>query len=118
MGLFKDRAETLNQLAEGAMLFCSPWAAADDAVLAEFIDEPAKALLAEFAAKAAALPDTWVVEDLDAIIKAMLAEHGIKMPKLAIPLRLAVTGQKQTPAISAVLCILGRDLVLQRLQSL
>ncbi|MCD9473030.1 glutamate--tRNA ligase, partial [Photobacterium phosphoreum] len=118
MGLFKDRAETLNQLAQGAMLFCSPWTAADDAVLAEFIDEPAKALLNEFAAKAAALPDTWVVEDLDAIIKAMLAEHGIKMPKLAIPLRLAVTGQKQTPAISAVLCILGRDLVLQRLQNL
>lgn len=118
MGLFKDRAETLNQLAQDAMLFCSPWTAADDALLAEFIDEPAKALLNEFAAKAAALPDTWVIEELDAIIKAMLVEHGIKMPKLAIPLRLAVTGQKQTPAISAVLCILGRDLVLQRLQNL
>jgi len=37
------------------------------------------------------------------------------MPKLAIPLRLAVTGQKQTPAIGAVLAILGRDLVLERL---
>lgn len=117
MELLKDRAETLNQLAEGAMLFCAPWAGADDTLLTEFIDEQAKTLLSDFAAKAAALP-VWNTEGLGAIIKTILTEHGVKMPKLAIPLRLAVTGQKQTPAIDAVLCILGRDLVLQRLQNL
>ena len=41
----------------------------------------------------------------------------IKMPKLGIPLRLAVTGKKQTPAIDAVLAILGRDTVLERLDA-
>lgn len=117
MGLLKDRAETLNQLADGAMLFCAPWSPADPALLAEHMDDQAKALLSEFADKAGQLPQ-WNPEALGALIKALLAEHGIKMPKLAIPLRLAVTGQKQTPAIDAVLSILGRDVVLQRLQGI
>lgn len=114
MGLLKDRAETLNQLADGAMLFCGPFTPASAELRTEHLDEPALALLASFEQQAKALPD-WTVEALDALIKSLLAEHGVKMPKLAIPLRLAVTGQKQTPAIGAVLAILGRDLVLERL---
>ncbi|MCC2597041.1 glutamate--tRNA ligase [Pusillimonas sp. MFBS29] len=117
MALLKDRAETLNQLADGAMLFCAPFTPASPELAAEHLDDAAHALLAEFAVKAKALPD-WTTETLDALIKAMLAEHGVKMPKLAIPLRLAVTGQKQTPGIGAVLAILGRDLVLERLAAL
>ena len=52
------------------------------------------------------------------LIKATLEKHGIKMPKLGVPLRVAVTGQKQTPAIDAVLHILGRETVLKRLSTL
>ncbi|HEY9571900.1 MAG TPA: glutamate--tRNA ligase [Pusillimonas sp.] len=117
MGLLKDRAETLNQLADGAMLFCGPYTPADPELAAEHLDDGAKALLGDFAQKAQALPD-WTAQDIDTLIKSLLAEHGVKMPKLAIPLRLAVTGQKQTPAIGAVLAILGRELVLERLATL
>ncbi|MGB3288199.1 MAG: glutamate--tRNA ligase [Burkholderiaceae bacterium] len=117
MGLLKDRAETLNQLTDGAMLFCGAYTPASPELAAEHLDDAAKALLADFARKAQALPE-WSAEALDALIKALLAEHGVKMPKLGIPLRLAVTGQKQTPAIGAVLAILGRELVLERLAAL
>ncbi|NYT84065.1 glutamate--tRNA ligase [Pollutimonas harenae] len=116
MGLLKDRAETLNQLADGAMLFCAPYTAASPELQAEHLDEAARSLLADFAKKARALPD-WTTEALDALIKDMLSEHGVKMPKLAIPLRLVATGQKQTPAIGAVLAILGRERVLERLSA-
>jgi len=44
-----------------------------------------------------------------------MAEHGLKMPQVAIPLRVAVLGVPQTPAIDAVLEVLGRERVLQRL---
>ncbi len=114
MGMLKDRAETLNQLADGAMLFCGPYAPAGAELIAEHLDEPARVLLADFAGRATALPE-WTTEALNALIKSVLAEHGVKMPKLAIPLRVAVTGQKQTPAVDAVLAILGRDTVLERL---
>ena len=114
MALLKDRAETLNDLASGAMLFCAPFARADDALLQQHVDDAAKALLADFAAQARALPE-WTSEAIDELIKSLLAAHGVKMPKLGIPLRLVVTGQKQTPSISHVLAILGRERVLERL---
>ncbi|NYT36150.1 glutamate--tRNA ligase [Allopusillimonas soli] len=114
MGLLKDRAETLNDLAEGAMLFCGPYTCADPDLLATHVDDAARGLLADFAAKAAALAE-WDTESLDALIKTLLQEHGVKMPKLGIPLRLVVTGRKQTPSIGAVLAILGRERVLERL---
>ncbi|RTZ39930.1 glutamate--tRNA ligase [Candidimonas sp. SYP-B2681] len=114
MSLLKDRAETLNQLADGAMLFCGPYIPANTELRAEHLDEHAVALLSDFKKQAEALSD-WTSASLDDLIKSILAQHGVKMPKLGVPLRLAVTGQKQTPAIGAVLAILGRDLVLERL---
>ncbi|MGE4370788.1 MAG: glutamate--tRNA ligase [Burkholderiaceae bacterium] len=117
MGLLKDRAETLNQLADDAMLFCRPFQPAPDDLRTEQLTPQACGLLGDFAARAAALPE-WTTEALDGLIKNMLAEHELKMPKLAIPLRVAVTGQKQTPAIGAVLAIIGRNTVLQRLNTL
>ncbi|WP_269496706.1 glutamate--tRNA ligase [Castellaniella sp. S9] len=114
MGLLKDRSETLEQLAEGAMLFCGPYRPADEALRTEVLDESARVLLRDFADRATALTD-WTEAALDALIKAMLQSHGIKMPRLAIPLRVATTGVKHTPSIGAVLALLGRDTVLERL---
>src|SRR5690606_18802290 len=85
MNLLKDRAETLNQLADDAMLFCRPFTPATPELQAEQLTDEAKALLADFARRATELPD-WNSETLDTLIKTMLADHGVKMPKLGIPL--------------------------------
>ncbi len=114
MGLLKERSDTLEQLADGAMLFCGPYQPASDALRTEVLDETARALVAEFASQAAKLPE-WTEAAVDGLIKSMLQTHGIKMPRLAIPLRVAATGVKQTPSIGAVLALLGRDTVLSRL---
>jgi len=117
MALLKDRAETLNQLAEGALLFCADYTPAGPELAAQHLTPEARALLKDFARAAQGLPQ-WNAESLGALIHDTLARHDIKMPKLGIPLRVAVTGRKQTPAIDAVLAILGRDTVLQRLAAL
>ncbi len=46
-----------------------------------------------------------------------MGEHGLKMPKLAMPLRVLVTGEAQTPSIDAVLELIGRDEVLRRMDA-
>ncbi len=117
MALLKPRAETLNELADGAMLFCGPWAPAPQELQDEVLTDDARALLADFLDSARALPE-WSTPALAALIKEVLSRHGVKMPKLGIPLRVAVTGQRQTPAIDAVLAILGRERVIERLQAL
>ena len=114
MALLRDRGETLEDLAEGAMLFCGPYAPADDALRAEVLDDAARVLLDDFLQRADALPG-WTEAELDGLLKAVLKDHGAKMPKLAIPLRVAVTGHKHTPSIGAVLALLGRETVLRRL---
>ncbi|MCQ9615424.1 glutamate--tRNA ligase [Paenalcaligenes niemegkensis] len=117
MGLLKDRSETLNDLAEGALLFCSPFVPAPAELQAEVLTDEARAVLQSFAQHAEAL-DEWTTESLAQAIRDTLAANGIKMPKLGIPLRVAATGRKQTPAIDAVLAILGREKVLRRLNEL
>ena len=117
MALLKDRAETLNQLAEGAMLFCAPPVPVEPELAAQHLTPEALEILADFAGHARELP-SWDASALSVLIQETLARHGVKMPKLGIPLRLATTGRKQTPAIDAVLALLGRETVLQRLDAI
>lgn len=115
-GLLKDRAETLEQLADGAMLFCGDFSGPTAELAEQHLTQTARNALRDFAIQAAEL--TWTREAISALIKTILASHSLKMPQLAIPLRVAVAGTTQTPAIDAVLEILGRDVVLARLASI
>lgn len=114
--LLKDRAETLEQLADGALLFCGPFTPAADDLIAQHLTEPARNALLDFATQAAQTP--WTREALAALIKTVLATHTLKMPQLAIPLRVVVAGTAQTPAVDAVLEILGKETVLARLANI
>jgi len=116
MGLLKDRAETLEQLAESALLFCKPFQPAPAELAEQHLTPAAREALADFAQRAQGAD--WTREAIAALIKAVLADRGLKMPQLAIPLRVAVVGQTQTPAVDAVLALIGKDAVLQRLAAL
>ncbi|MBV7484326.1 glutamate--tRNA ligase [Bordetella sp. BOR01] len=116
IGLLKDRAETLEQLAEAALLFCKPFQPASAELAEQHLTPAAREALADFSQRAAGTD--WTREAISALIKAVLADRGLKMPQLAIPLRVAVVGQTQTPAVDAVLALIGKDVVLQRLGAL
>ena len=57
----------------------------------------------------------WEKAQISQALKDVAAARGMKFPQLAIPLRVVLTGQTQTPAIDAVLEAFGRDVVLARL---
>jgi glutamyl-tRNA synthetase len=48
-------------------------------------------------------------------MKSTLAEFSLKMGQLAIPVRLLVFGQAQTPSVDAMLAAMPRATVLARL---
>ena len=116
MALFKDRAETLEQLAENAMLFCADFTPGSTELQKQHLNASAREALTDFAQRAQATD--WTREAVSALIKTVLAERGLKMPQLAIPLRVALTGQTQTPAVDAVLVLLSKETVLERLNAL
>ncbi|MBB3213325.1 glutamyl-tRNA synthetase [Herbaspirillum sp. Sphag1AN] len=114
IGLLKERANTVNDIAAAVQLFYrqpNP----DAALVTQHITDAIKPALQDFAARCATVE--WNKAALAAMIKEVLAAHGLKMPLLAMPLRLIVAGQLQTPAIDAVLELFGRDVVLTRLKN-
>ena len=53
---------------------------------------------------------------IGAAVKAVADEHKLKMPKIAMPLRVMVTGETQTPSIDATLELIGREECLERMR--
>jgi len=112
--LLKERARTLNELAEHAMLFYGPHRASDE-LIAQHLTGASLVAVRAFAERAGALP--WERAALNALIKALVADQRLKMPQLAVPLRVALTGRTQTPSIDAVLEIFGRSTALDRIRA-
>ncbi|MFW8565129.1 glutamate--tRNA ligase [Orrella sp. 11846] len=114
IALVRDRAHTLVELADACLLFCADPATPDPALIEKHITDPARVALADFLARAKEC--AWDRKTLSALIKELLSAHELKMPQLAIPLRLLIVGTPQTPAIDAVLELLGRERVVERLE--
>ena len=114
--LYKDRVQNLNELADAAHPFyVGPQPPAE--LAAQHLTAGARAALADLAARLGRLASAEFVSDaLAKTLKETLAATGLKMPQVAIPLRVVVLGQTQSPAIDRVLAVLGRDEVLRRLE--
>lgn len=113
-GLFKDRCDTTVALADWAFVFygdIQPQAAE----LAQHVTPAIYAALDSLTAALAAC--TWDKASISAAFKATLAEQGLKMPQLAMPVRVLTVGTAHTPSVDAVLELVGREKVLARLQN-
>jgi glutamyl-tRNA synthetase len=113
IGLMKERANTVNELADACMLFYRA-PQPDPALVAQHLTDAVRPALAAFGERIKTVE--WNKAAIAGMIKEVLAAHGLKMPQLAMPLRLALTGQLQTPAIDAVVELFGRDTALARVQ--
>jgi glutamyl-tRNA synthetase len=56
-------------------------------------------------------------EPVEQLLKAVAEKRGLKLGKVAQPLRVAVTGGDASPPMHETLGILGRDCVLSRIDS-
>ncbi len=111
--LFKDRCDTTAALAVWAAAFyAEPKRNQEDFAL--HVTEAAKPVVAALREKLAAC--TWDKASIAAAIKEVLAATGLKMPQLAMPVRVLLMGKAQTPALDAVIELCQRDDVLHRLQ--
>ena len=57
----------------------------------------------------------WTREAIASLLKSTAAKHGLKAPQVMMALRVLVAGTTQTPAIDAVLALLGRDRARERI---
>jgi glutamyl-tRNA synthetase len=113
IALFKDRCATTIEIAEWlGMYFAHPTPPADE--LSQHVTNAVRPALRALRDRLAGAE--WTAAAIGDAIKATLAEFKLKMPQVAIPLRLLVCGRPQTPSIDAVLSLFRREQVLERLQ--
>ena len=104
--LLKDRSPTLVEMAEAARYFYQA-PPVDRALLDEQLTAANRPVLTELAGEFETTD--WTREAIGAAIKAAAARHGIKPALVMMPLRALVAGTPRTPAIDAVLELVGRD---------
>ena len=113
-GLFKDRCDTLCVLADWVAVFYGDVQPKADEKAQHVTDavKPALQLLVEKLSACA-----WDKASIAAAIKEVLAAEGLKMPQLAMPVRVLVMGTAQTPSLDAVLSLCEKQKVLERLKN-
>lgn len=108
----KDRVANLNALTDIAEQFYVMPVISDE-LKNLHLSDAAKAALKDLRGRLESAD--WQLAELSASIKASLTATGLKMPQVAIPLRVALFGQTQSAAIDKVLSVLGREETLKRM---
>jgi glutamyl-tRNA synthetase len=114
IALYKERVNTLNELADGLVYFFET-PSLDAAAVEKHLTPDIMPVLAELSAALNACD--WQAEAIHQVINDAVTKNGLKFPKLAMPLRVAITGTAQSPSIDQVMAILGKEEVLARLQA-
>ncbi len=110
----KARAHDLNALTHGAAFLFDRRPLAIDDKAGALLDSEARALLSKAHTALSALGD-WSHDSTDAAVREVAEQAGVKLGKLAQPLRAALTGRTTSPGIFDVLILLGRDESLGRI---
>jgi glutamyl-tRNA synthetase len=110
--LLRDRSATLTAMAEAARYFYEA-PGIDAAMLAAQINDANRGALVEVHDELASVP--WERAALGAALKSVASRHGLKPGLVMMPLRALVAGTLRTPAIDAVLELVGRDATRERM---
>ena len=112
VALYRERASTLNELADAVEYFYQrihPTAEVLEKHLTSDIRPVLQALSAQLAESA------WTTEAIHHLIEQAVVSNGLKFPKVAMPLRVMVTGGAQSPSVDAVMALLGKEETLKRM---
>ena len=112
--LLKDRCDTTVALANWAQIFYADVAIKPEDLSQHVTDgiKPALKLLSEKLSTCG-----WDKAAIAAAIKEVLAATAMKMPQLAMPVRVLVAGTAQTPSLDVILELMGREKVISRLMA-
>lgn len=111
----KERAKTLTELIDSASYLFAERPLSFDDKAAGILTDDARAILARIRPALEQVED-WSVEALDAAVRAFAEAEGLKLGKVAQPIRAALTGRSTSPGVFDVLAVLGREESLQRIR--
>jgi len=110
----RERARTLVEMVDWALPYVTDSVSMDEAAAKKFLTPEIAPSLQKFADRVKGV-EPFSQETLELVFHAVLEEDGLKMGKLAQPLRVALTGRTASPGIYDVMELLGKVRTLQRI---
>jgi glutamyl-tRNA synthetase len=110
----RERAKTMKEMAQGSLFFFRE-PVMDEKAVAKHLTPEGRALLGELGGVLGALGE-WSAPVLHGAVQAFAEGRQLGLGKVAQPLRVALTGGTVSPPIDATLALLGREIVLARLE--
>lgn len=110
----KERAKTLVELADSAQYLFVQRPLKLDEKATQILDADARATIAGLLPRFEALGE-WTAASTESVVRAYAEDTGLKLGKIAQPLRAALTGRSTSPGVFDVLAVLGRDESIARL---
>ncbi|WP_299730876.1 glutamate--tRNA ligase [Devosia sp.] len=110
----QPRAKTILELIDLAQFIYASRPLPIDSAASALLTPDARSVLGDVRDLLIGLND-WSVEAIDAAMRTLAEAKGLKLGKLAQPLRAALTGRTVSPGIFEVMVLIGRDESLARL---
>lgn len=113
IALYRERVQTLQALADALLFFYQPVLASAD-MIEKHLSPDIQPILRDMLVALETLP--WNGQAIHELIEQFVAQHALKFPKLAMPLRVMLTGSHQSPSIHEVMVLMEKPEVLSRLK--
>ncbi|MCH9765020.1 MAG: glutamate--tRNA ligase [Alphaproteobacteria bacterium] len=110
----KPRAKTLCAIVEGAAFITAERPLTLEPKAAKLLDDDAKSVLAKLRSQLETV-DAWQPQTLEDAVRSFAEDTGLKLGKVAQPMRAALTGRTVSPPVFDVMAVLGRSESLARL---
>ncbi len=109
------RSKTLKEMADQALFYFEEEILPEPEAARKFLTPEALPLLTAVADALNAL-DAFSEEALEGVFKGLVAQTGLKLGKIAQPVRVALSGRTASPGIYEIMIIIGRERVIARLR--
>jgi len=110
----RERAQTLKELADICVFFYQDFSGYDDKVAGKHLNQDSAKILDRLAQQLGEMID-WQQSAIHEVVKDTAEAMGLKMGKVAMPLRMAVTGGTPSPGLDLTLYLVGKTRTLQRI---
>jgi glutamyl-tRNA synthetase len=112
----RERSQTLVEMADRAVPYLEESIAIDEGAAKKFLTPAIAPTIRKFSERVETATE-FTKDVLEEIFHKILEEDGLKMGKLAQPLRVALTGGTVSPGIYEVMEMLGKERTLTRLRA-
>lgn len=115
VGLLQERSHTLVEMKSSSVPFIADSIQIDEKARAKFLTPETQPLLAALRDRLAAI-EPFTHAEIEAVFNSLVAEKGLKLGKIAQPVRVALTGGTVSPGIYEVIEVMGKQKTLRRIE--